>query len=77
VTGSIIKTGDEAKKLALLHIIKAVRWVEEEKALLENDFDALLEVGPGKVLQGLWKETGSNIPCLSAGTVSDINMLVG
>ena len=76
VTGSIVKSGEEAKKLALLHIVKAVRWVEEEKAILENNFEMLLEVGPGKVLQGLWKETGSNIPCLSAGTVSDIDMLL-
>jgi [acyl-carrier-protein] S-malonyltransferase len=73
VTGKRISSGVEAKKLALAHITSPVRWVEEEAALAaEGGFGACLEVGPGKVLQGLWRESGGGIPCYAAGTVEDI-----
>jgi [acyl-carrier-protein] S-malonyltransferase len=80
VTGKRVSSGEEAKKLALEQITKAVRWTEEEKALneagsggIDGGFDAVLEAGPGKVLQGLWKDSGSALPCYLAGTVKDIN----
>jgi [acyl-carrier-protein] S-malonyltransferase len=36
---------------------------------------ACLEAGPGKVLQGLWKDSGTEIPCYAAGTVEDIGKI--
>jgi [acyl-carrier-protein] S-malonyltransferase len=79
VTGKLIPSGEEAKKLALLHITNPVRWVEEEAAIAAASTkavaDACLEVGPGKVLQGLWKDSGSEIQVFAAGTVEDIGKL--
>ena len=78
VTGRLISTGEEAKKLALLQITNPVRWVEEEAAIAASGIEACLEVGPGKVLQGLWKDAsftdanGSEIPIFAAGTAEDI-----
>jgi [acyl-carrier-protein] S-malonyltransferase len=73
VTGKRIADGAEAKKLALAQITNPVRWVEEEAAISAAEgFDAALEAGPGKVLQGLWKDSGSVIPCHAAGTVQEI-----
>jgi [acyl-carrier-protein] S-malonyltransferase len=72
VTGKMIPSGEEAKKLALLQITNPVRWVEEESAIATIKAEACLEVGPGKVLQGLWKDSGSEIPVFAAGTVEDI-----
>ncbi|GHU92394.1 malonyl CoA-acyl carrier protein transacylase [Spirochaetia bacterium] len=91
VTGKRVISGEEAKKLALEQITKAVRWTEEEQALSDaGGFDAVLETGPGKVLQGLWKDSGgeprptasaassdSTLPCYPAGTVEDIKSLEG
>jgi [acyl-carrier-protein] S-malonyltransferase len=37
--------------------------------------EACLEVGPGKVLQGLWKDSGNTLPCYLAGTVDDVNKI--
>jgi len=71
VTGNKITSGEEAKKLALQQITSPVRWVEEEAAVAEADIAGCLEVGPGKVLQGLWKDSGSGMPCYLAGTVED------
>lgn len=74
VSGKAASAGEEIKKLALAHITSPVRWTGEEAAIqAAGGFDACLEAGPGKVLQGLWKDTGSSVPCLGAGTVEDIH----
>jgi [acyl-carrier-protein] S-malonyltransferase len=75
VTGKRVSSGEEAKKLALAQITRAVRWLDEERALNEAGVDAALETGPGKVLQGLWKDSGSPIPCYPAGRREDIEGL--
>jgi [acyl-carrier-protein] S-malonyltransferase len=74
VTGKIIQSGAEAKALALRQITEGVRWTDEEAAIQRSctGLEACLEVGPGKVLQGLWRDAGSGVPCYAAGTVSDI-----
>ena len=71
VTGGKITSGEEAKKLALRQITSPVRWVEEEAVIAKSGIKGCLEAGPGKVLQGLWKDSGSEIPCYLAGTVED------
>ena len=75
VTGKLISSGAEAKKLALEQITNPVRWIEEEAAIAACGIKACLEVGPGKVLQGLWRDSGSDIPCFTAGTVEDISKI--
>lgn len=72
VSGSRVATGAEAKKLALAQITAPVRWTTEEAALAGRAPKAVIEVGPGKVLAGLWKDASSDVPCLAAGTVADI-----
>lgn len=75
VTGKQIHSGAEAKALALRQIAESVRWTDEEASLCALKAEVLLEVGPGKVLQGLWKDTGSEVPCFAAGTAEEINKL--
>jgi [acyl-carrier-protein] S-malonyltransferase len=75
VTGKQMQSGEEAKALAHRHILEGVRWTDEEAAISLLQPAALLEVGPGKVLQGLWKDTGSAIPCYGAGTAGEIDKL--
>jgi [acyl-carrier-protein] S-malonyltransferase len=75
VTGQKISSGDEAKKLAVQQIISPVRWVEEEASIAASGIEVCLEAGPGSVLQGLWKDTGSEIPIFAAGTAEDISKL--
>jgi len=72
VTGKKISSGAEAKKLAVQQITCPVRWVDEEAAIAACGIDACLEAGPGKVLQGLWKDTGSDLPVFAAGTAEEI-----
>jgi [acyl-carrier-protein] S-malonyltransferase len=75
VTGRKISSGEEARKLALAQITNPVRWVEEEAAIAQEGAQACLEAGPGKVLQGLWRDSGSEIPVFAAGTAEDISKI--
>ena len=79
VTGNRITSGEDAKKLALQQITAPVRWVDEQFSIAgsaaSNGAGACLEVGPGKVLQGLWKDSESGLPCYPAGTVEEIGAL--
>jgi [acyl-carrier-protein] S-malonyltransferase len=75
VTGKKVSSGAEAKKLALAQITSPVRWIEEEASIARAGVEACLETGPGKVLQGLWRDSGSEIPCFPAGTVEDISKI--
>ncbi|MCL2834497.1 MAG: ACP S-malonyltransferase [Treponema sp.] len=76
VTGKQIKTGEEAKMLAIWQMERPVRWTDEEMALATMQPDLLIETGPGKVLQGLWKDTGSTVTCMGGGTAADIENLI-
>ena len=72
VTGKQIQSGKEAKALALKQITESVHWTDEEVSLAELQPEALLETGPGSVLEGLWRETGNAAPCYAAGTAAEI-----
>ena len=63
VTITLANSIEEAKALAVKHFTNPVLWTSEEsaiKALCDADGSEwqLLETGPGKVLSGLWKDTG-------------------
>jgi [acyl-carrier-protein] S-malonyltransferase len=72
VTGKAIASGTEAKSLAVLQIVSPVRWIDEEKAILDAGFEQCVETGPGTVLAGLWKSVGGEKPCLACGTLDQL-----
>ncbi len=72
VSGKRITSGAEAKKFAVEQIVSPVRWIEEEKAILESGVSLCLEIGPGTVLSGLWKAVAGSIPCQACGTLDQI-----
>lgn len=83
VTGKECVSGEEAKKSAVLHLTNPVLWTDEEECLASvmkaDGFDkwAALEVGPGKVLSGLWGNTDYNasIAVLPVNTTESVNNL--
>jgi len=75
VTGKRILSGEEAKQNASLQIISPVRWIDEEKNIAGDNFERCLETGPGTVLSGLWKASGSSIPCMEAGTLTALEAI--
>jgi [acyl-carrier-protein] S-malonyltransferase len=80
VSGKAVSSGAEAKELALKQITSPVRWIAEENAIAALGIEAVLETGPGKALQGLWKDLGSGepagaIPAFAAGKLEEIEAL--
>lgn len=77
VTGKVIASGEEARELCVRQIVSTVMWVEDERAILADGFERCIEVGPGKVLTGLWKSVGDAVKCHPAGTVEQVEELLG
>jgi [acyl-carrier-protein] S-malonyltransferase len=75
VTGEVVKTGDEAKKLAGQQIVSMVRWVDSEQKILDAGHERILECGPGKVLTGLWKSFHRKLKAQPMGTLEAIEGL--
>lgn len=80
VTGKEIKSGKEAKELAVMHFTNPVRWTSEEAEIARlldyTDSECqskwnIFEAGPGTVLAGLWRDSGfaENISCKSAASI--------
>ncbi len=61
-----ITTAPAELRDALFRQVSApVRWVESMQLLMENGVDKMVEVGPGKVLSGLMRQTSRDIKCLN------------
>jgi [acyl-carrier-protein] S-malonyltransferase len=62
-----IETSPEAIKTALIkQLYSPVRWTETIEALAKSGVENLVEVGPGKVLQGLIKRIDKTLTCAVA-----------
>ncbi len=72
----LVTSAEEAVKLLQAQIISPVRWTEIESAILASTTPSLVaEVGPGKVLAGLWKGVDRSTTVHSLGTPESIEQL--
>ncbi|MCD6121544.1 MAG: ACP S-malonyltransferase [Spirochaetales bacterium] len=76
VSGDRIKSGEDAKKYCIQQVVATVKWVTEEENLLRDGFDAIYEVGPGKVLSGLWRSFNRDIVCTPVGTLDAVKQIL-
>lgn len=75
VTALPVRSGEEARQLAASQIQTMVRWVDSMTWFKDNGVGRVLEVGPGKVLGGLWKAFTGDMVCQPAGLVPDIDLI--
>lgn len=69
-----IETSSESIKTALIkQLYSPVRWSETITALGEQGITQMVEVGPGKVLQGLVKRINKTITCVSFNSTDTLN----
>lgn len=61
LTGEEVKTGAEIKKMAAKHLTSPVRFVTELNSMKNQDLDTYIELGPGRVLSGLVKQTLNSV----------------
>jgi len=53
VTANYITGVEESRDLLIRQVTSPVLWADSMKLMVENGFDTFVEVGPGRVLQGL------------------------
>ena len=65
VEARITTTPGELRDALVRQVSTPVRWLESMQLLIENGVDTVVEVGPGKVLSGLMRQTSRDIKCLN------------
>ena len=66
VTASAVSNPDEIKKNLLVQLTAPVKWTQTMQQIIADGATEVIEVGPGKVLQGLFKKVDRAFPCSSA-----------
>lgn len=61
VTAKPVEEPEEIKNLLIEQVTSPVRWEETISNMVNDGFDEFVEVGPGKVLQGLVKRIAPNV----------------
>jgi [acyl-carrier-protein] S-malonyltransferase len=71
VSASLVTTGDVARRALIAQVTGAVRWVECIELLVREGATHFVEVGPGRVLSGLMKQTLGKDSTLPVMNVED------
>ena len=66
VTGQSVNDGEIIKKNLIAQLTAPVRWTKIMQNMIANGANNITEVGPGKVLQGLFKKVDRKIQTQSA-----------
>jgi [acyl-carrier-protein] S-malonyltransferase len=66
VTATGVTSPDEIRANLISQLTAPVRWTQTMKQMLEDGCIEVVEVGPGKVLQGLFKKISRELPASSA-----------
>lgn len=66
VTASAVTDPNEIKKNLVAQLTAPVRWTQTMHSMIADGATEVIEVGPGNVLQGLFKKVDRSFPCSSA-----------
>ncbi len=75
VSGKYAATGEEIKEALKLQMDHPVLWEDSMRRLISSGIELFIEVGPGKVLQGLLRRIDRKANVLGAGTPGDIEKI--
>ena len=62
-----IRSGSEARSSLVRQVSSPVRWLESVKFMAGAGVETFVEIGPGKVLSGLVRQTIADALCLNVG----------
>ena len=66
VTASAVSNPADIQQNLIAQLTAPVKWTQTMKNMVHNNELEVIEVGPGKVLQGLFKKVDRSIPTSSA-----------
>lgn len=72
VTASAVNNNDEIRRLLFQQVTSPVLWEQTILNLFSDGFTEFVEIGPGKVLQGLVKKIAPAAVCTSIDTYNDL-----
>lgn len=72
VTGKSVSDSQEIRKLLTQQITQPVSWYPSMRFIYEQGIRDFVEIGPGKVLQGLLKRSFNNVNLYGIDTLSDL-----
>jgi len=71
ISAQAVSDPDEIKKNLVLQLTGPVRWTQIMENMLKDGANQVIEVGPGRVLQGLFKKVDREVPTQSASLDTD------
>jgi len=71
ISGQAVSDPEEIKKNLVLQLTGPVRWTQIMENMLKDGANQIIEVGPGRVLQGLFKKVDREVPTESASLETD------
>lgn len=77
VTGTYVRSGEEARELLRRQLTGPVRWVEVLRTAARQPVSAYTEIGPGRVLSGLARRTLDDVLTRSTGDPRRLTALYG
>jgi [acyl-carrier-protein] S-malonyltransferase len=66
VTAQAVTNPSEIKSNLIAQLTAPVKWTQTMNQMIADGATEVIEVGPGKVLQGLFKKVDRAFPCSSA-----------
>jgi [acyl-carrier-protein] S-malonyltransferase len=66
VTASAVSDPEQIKLNLVKQLTAPVRWTQTMQQMIADGCGEVIEVGPGKVLQGLFKKVSRDLPTASA-----------
>ena len=72
VNAKPIKKGTEIKNLLIRQIVSPVLWEKSIENMVQNGINNFLEIGPGKILQGLSKRICPEVPIIGIESLTDL-----
>jgi [acyl-carrier-protein] S-malonyltransferase len=69
VTASAVSDPEQIKQNLILQLTAPVRWTQTMQQMIADGCTEVVESGPGKVLQGLFKKVNRDLPVSSAEIV--------
>lgn len=73
VSASPMRSGADLRAAAIEQLTSAVLWTQTMRSMGEHGVEKFVEIGPGKVLQGLVKRTVENVTIDGIDTAADVD----
>ncbi len=76
VDARVTTAPDELRDALLRQVSAPVRWLESMQLLIGKNAETFIEIGPGKVLSGLMRQTNRDVKCLNVEDAASLDATV-